>query len=153
MGTSRSLLLLLLVGVAACTMGCASRRINVLSARCEDSRQEGRLKALIFVTTFEARDLEGEQLIYQVRLFDRNRNPLRSRDGRYQTRDGVVAATTSMVVHRSGQTFKDVRVSIPVEELAVPPNQIPVLAEMSVRNARGERVGLAWRSIPFTTSA
>ncbi len=148
MAASRKLLLLFLVGLAACAMGCASRRVDVLSARCEDSRQDGRLKALAFVTTFEARNLEGEQLIYQVRLFDRDRSPLRSRDGRYQTSDGIVAATTSMIVHQSPQAFKNVRVSIPVEELGVPPNRIPVLVEMTVRTARGELVGQSWRTLP-----
>lgn len=148
MNAPRTLSLLLVLGALLTAGGCASPGITFHSSRCEASREGGRLKALVFISAFEARGLEGEQLIYQVRLFDVNRRGLSSQDGKYQTADGTVAATVSLVVLLSPQTFSDVRVSIPAQELGVPPNNVPIIAEIAVFKPTGERVAAAWCSVP-----
>ncbi len=148
MNAPRQLSLLLVVGTLSCTAGCVSPKATFLVSRCEDVREERRLTALSFVSTLEAKHLKGQQLIYRVRLFDRDRAPLRSRDGRYQGADGTVAATTTIMVLQSPQTFKDLRVSIPVRELGVPPNAPPAIAEVAVYMASGELVAKVWRTVP-----
>lgn len=143
------LALLLMLGAMCCAGGCgASSKVTILSSRCEDPRDGTRLKALVFVSTLEATHLAGEQLVYQVRLFDKEGTPLRSPDGRYQTRDGIVAATTTMMVLRSPQRFEDIRVSIPAGELRVPANPVPAFGEITVSTAAGQPVGKAWCRIP-----
>jgi len=145
----RTLAIILGLGGISLTGGCASQPgITFESSRCEAPKEEGRVKALVFTSTFEANNLQGEQLLYQVRLFDLNRHALASRDGQYQTADGTVAATVSMMVLESPQTFKDVRVSIPSQELAVPPNNLPIFAEIAVLKAGGERVAISWCPVP-----
>lgn len=148
MCAARQLGLLLIVGIFACTGGCASSKTTFLSARCEDHRDGTRLKELVFVSTLQVTRLKNEQLVYQVRLFDRERAPLRSRDGRYQTEEGIVAASTTIMVLQSPQTFKNMRVSIPAQELQVPPNPVPAFAEIAILKAGGEIVTRVWRTVP-----
>ncbi|MBP7933596.1 MAG: hypothetical protein KA354_03005 [Phycisphaerae bacterium] len=148
MASSQRRTLLPILLAVICLSGCASPQVRFLSSRCEASREKTRLKALGFVSSLETTGLQGEQLIYQVRLFDRSRAPLRSRDGRFQAADGTVAATTTMMVLQSPETVKDVRVSIPAGELGVPPNHLPVLAEVAVFKATGERVARVWCAVP-----
>lgn len=148
MNPPRQLTLLLIVGGLSCAAGCTSPKMTFVSARCEDAREGKRLTALAFVSTLETRHLKGEQLIYRVRLFARDRRPLRSRDGHYQTSDGTVAATTTLMVLQSPQTFEDVRVTIPARELGVPPNAPPAIAEIAVYKAEGELAARVWRMLP-----
>ena len=148
MSASRRTVLWLILASAPWIGGCTSPKVTFLSSRCEAPREGSRLKALLFVSTFEATNLEGEQLVYQVRLFDRDRTPLRSRSGRYKAADGAVAATTTMMVSESPQTFKDVRVSIPAAELGVPPNHLPAFGEVAVLKAGGECIARTYGSVP-----
>lgn len=148
MSVLRQTAALVVLSAISCTVGCTSPSIRFLSSRCEAVREGDRLKTLTFVSTFEAANLKGEQLVYQVRVFDRDRVPLLSRDGRFQAADGAVAATKTMIVFTSPQTFTDVRVSIPASELSVPPNRLPVFAEIALLRPGGQRVAGAWRSLP-----
>lgn len=140
--------LAVVLGAIGCAGGCVDHRVGFLSFRCETPKEGERLKGLVFITSFEAWNLQDQQLVYEVRLFDADRNPLRSRDGSYQAADGTVAATTSMIVHQSPQRFDEVRVTIPARELSVPPNHPPAFAEIVVLKSGVDRVGSVWCPIP-----
>ena len=148
MPTLRKFLVLVFFVMTCCSKGCTSPRVTFLASRCEDLKENDRLKALIFRSTFDVRHLKNEQLVYQVRLFDKNGVPIRSRDGRYETSDGIVAGTTSVIVLQSRQRFTDVRVTIPAKELGVPANALPALAVITIHKATGARVGKAICRLP-----
>jgi hypothetical protein len=92
---------------------------------------------------------EGDELIYEVRLVDRNVRPIRSPDGRFQNASGGVAATKSLMVASAGQTFEGVEVVIPAEELAIQPKDLPATAVFFVSTVDGQQLGRASARLPI----
>ncbi|RMF86075.1 MAG: hypothetical protein D6744_00365, partial [Planctomycetota bacterium] len=56
------------------------------------------LEALAFRAALKAPGMAGKTLLLRVTLLDGKATPIRSNDGRFETRDGVVAATKSLLV-------------------------------------------------------
>jgi len=137
--------------IICCVAGCASQS-RLLHAECARQETDGQLTAVEFVSSFEAVDLAREQVIYQVRLIDKNGQPIRSDDGRYETADGVVAAARTFFVQRSPQQFEALRVSIPADELAATPDLAPVFAEVGIYLPDGEQLASMLCEVPIFAS-
>jgi len=130
-------------------VGCAQTKIVMHGSEALRVEQEGRLHEIAFLTTFEARTLANEQLVYQVRLFGRGYEPIRSADGKYELSNGQVGAARAVMVLRSPQLFQDVRVAIPARELHLQPEHLPALAEVGVFRASGECLARLGARIPI----
>ncbi len=125
-------------GLAAAALAGCGPRVEFLGTECFYDPDEHRGDAITFVSSFQTSNLTDEQLIYRVRLHNRQAGPLRSVDGRYQDPDGCVAASKSMVVHGTPWTFEDTRVSIPADQIGARRADLPLTAVCLVTNPAGE---------------
>lgn len=152
MASSRRLLLLLSGLAVMATAGCSvSPQITGLRVRAERVGTDQRVQAMNFHTDFQANGLDGQQLICLVQLFDQNRKGIRSSDGRYESKSGVVSATKTVFAFQSREAFSDVSMSIPAEELGIQPEHLPVRAYAGVFDITGKC--LATTSCPLPISS
>ncbi len=129
--------------------GCAPT-VQFSACRCRRLEQDGKLKALDFVSTFEATGLAKQQIVYRVRLIGRGGAPIRSADGRYQTAAGHVGAARSFIVHTESQVFPDISVAIPAGELEFTQEDVPVAAEVTVTLGGGGELARQRCAVPVT---
>ena len=73
--------------IAAVTTGCAApAKVEFSRADCELRSKDGYAAAVVFRSSFTARDMDSQQLIYLVRIYGRDNKPIRSRR---QVRNGA----------------------------------------------------------------
>jgi len=132
-----------------CGTGCLIPQVTIIQSEVQRLEEDGRLKALAFLTGFDAQGLANEQLMCEVRLFGRGYRPIRSTDGRYQLADGQVGAARSVMVFRSPQTIRDVRITIPSNELHLQAENIPAVAEIGIYRVTGECLARLGSQVPI----
>jgi len=134
------------------TVGCASPpAVEITGFKCVRVEQDGHLKAIDFVCCFETDDLQGTQLVYQVRLQDRYKRLIHSHDGSYE-KYGFVAASRTVMVMKDPHVFTNIQVSIPARELELLPSHFPVKAEMSIYRANGECLSRSAALVPLSSA-
>ncbi|MHC4562740.1 MAG: hypothetical protein ACYS8X_08230 [Planctomycetota bacterium] len=114
-----------------CAGGCAEQ-VRFTSVEAHRLEVDGELTAVAFVSTFRTVGLADRQLVYQATLIDKDGQPITSRNRRFQTADGSVAASRTFVVHKSPQVCENFRIVIPADELEAQPHHAPVSAIISV---------------------
>lgn len=131
--------------------GCgSSQRVENLRTVCKRVDDPiGRAVRLDFRSDFEAYGLADRQLLYQVWLVDRNVRPVPSRSGKYEMKDGGVGATKTVMVFDPVQKLTNQAVSIPVKELRVEPEQLPLRAYIAVQKVGGEQLAAVTCRIPI----
>jgi hypothetical protein len=107
------------------------------------------VQAVCFSAGIEARELAGEQLVYEIKLKSADSTPIRSSNGRYQDAAGQVAARKTLLVTDTVWITDEARVSIPVQELELQPSDFPVFADFGVCRASGERLARITRRLPL----
>lgn len=124
--------------LAALSTGCLTPQAELLNPSCRRVERDNHLDALAFTVTAETRALVGEQLVYEVSLYNAAGKPIRSSDGRYQNRAGAVAASKTLMVFESPATFENLQLSIPATELQIRRADWPVSAQFRLYQANGE---------------
>lgn len=124
----------------ALCVGCAPR-VSFMDARVEPIGDRDALKAVMFHSTFKASGLDSQQLLYRVRLLDRNQRPIQSRDKRFADSQGSVSALRTLMVLQSPWVFENEQLSIPAEQLEVAPSDLPASAEFAVFQTEGQLLG------------
>ncbi len=151
-GNARILLVLaaVLVGLAS---GCVARQhpVELVNYRARPMHADERLEKVAFVATIVTRGFNDRQLVYRVRLYDRNRRPVISRDGRYQMEDGTVSASRTFMVLQLNQIFRDFRVTIPAEELELSEELLPAIVRAEVRDVQGNTLAARNYRLPLTS--
>jgi len=135
---------------AGCIAGPQADFTRVEAQRVEEA---GRLKAVAFRADFEVRNMAGAQLLYEVRLLSSGRRPIRSVDGSFQTPEGTVAASRSLLVATSRQQFKDVAVFIPADQLTIRQDDLPVTALFTLSSIPREELARGRTVVPVTDAA
>jgi hypothetical protein len=120
-----------------------------LHTRSQRVEEGGRLRAVAFESTFETRGLINEQVIYEVRLYTVGRRPIQSRSRRFELPSGIVGGARDVMVVRPSQVFEGVRVTIPVAHLDIDDDDLPVVAEVGLYRASGERLAIRQCSVPI----
>jgi len=143
--------LALLFLVLSALPGCTTYGVALESPIARRVMQDGRLHAVSFTSTVEAYGMSGEQLIYAVKVFDRDGRPVRSSDGRYELDKAQVGARTSLMIATSPQIMSGVSARIPVRELHLHADQLPAFAEISVSDRFGNRLAARRMTIPVNT--
>lgn len=131
--------------------GCMENSLVVFhEVRCDTVEAGDRVEAVVFTSTFETNDLEGRQLVYQVRLYGSDRRALISKDGLYETRDGIVGATKALMVHLPNQRFERVSVRIPASQLSLQAKHLPPLAEIGLFDLKGHCLARKIARVPIS---
>ncbi len=125
----------MLVAVAM-AVGC-SPSVKFMRTECLYIPERAGPGSVAFVSTFEARNLTNEQLVYHVTLERSGDRPVRAPGTQYRDKDGRVAATRSVICFNSPSTFENTRVAIPVGQLGVTPEDRSVTAVFAVNRADG----------------
>lgn len=152
-GSRPNFLLMATGSLLLCGTGCLLPQVTIIQSEAQRMEENGRLKALAFLTGFEAQGLANEQLMCEVRLFGRGYRPIRSVDGRYQLADGQVGAARSVMVFRSPQTIRDVRITIPSNELHLQAEHMPAVAEIGIYRVNGECLARQGSQVPIGDAA
>lgn len=137
-----------LLVLLALAEGCAIPQAKLLRPSCRRVQQGSVLKSLGFTVTAETQGLRGNQVIYEVSLYNVAGKPIKSRDAHYQNSAGTVAASKTLMVLESPSTFKDLELSIPVEELHIRKGDWPVSAKFRLYDVAGECLAQASCAVP-----
>ncbi|MFH1749019.1 MAG: LysM peptidoglycan-binding domain-containing protein [Planctomycetota bacterium] len=141
----RVFLPVLLLGLVG---GCVSPRVTFLRVAASRVQQDGELQAVSFSSSIQTEGLAGQQIIYRVGLVNSKLRPLKSLDRRFQNPDGTVGASRALMVHEYSWTFEDVKVTIPVSELEIQAQDLPVLAVFGIYLPGGERLAQETTVVP-----
>jgi len=112
-------------------------KVSFVRSESMPEQRNGALQAVTIVSSFEASGLEGQQVIYWVRIVDRNGQPIASKNGQYETKNGGVGARRALLVLSSAQAFNDVSVSIPTYALDVKQRHLPISAHIDIGRPDG----------------
>lgn len=137
-----------LVLLPVLTGGCVAPQAVLLHPTCERVSRPGDGEALAFVVAVETQGLLGQQLVYEVNLHDSTDAPIRSTDGSYQDTAGTVAASRTLAVFKSPQTFEALRLSIPLDEVPSRNRDGPMWAKFRLYTASGQHLGAASCAVP-----
>lgn len=132
---SRPILLLMLAAAAGCA-GCLNPSVRLTRAECSPEYADGRLAALRFTADFEARNLQDEQLLYEVALLDSARRPIPTVTGRYCDAQGHLTAGKAIMVLRPYWEFPEETLTLPASELEANGLTDVTWAEFRIRAAR-----------------
>lgn len=149
-GVRMRLLCGLLCGLAGGLLGCLpSQRVRFIEARCHVHPNPAAPETLSFVSTFEAQNLAGEQIIYRVNLLNAAERAIPSTTQQFRDAQGRVAATKALMVLQPMWTFEDARVAIPYNQFVVKPEDLPVTAEIAVCNPDGAVLAMERVLVPL----
>lgn len=109
--------------------------------------QDGQLESVAFISRYETSGHAGNQLLYRVRVFGNDRQPIQSPDERFALNGKFVGAARAVMVVRSPQTL-EVKVAIPIRELHLTTEDLPAIAEIGLFGLDGERVAVTASRIP-----
>jgi len=129
--------------------GCAQPGVQIVTVRSHSVEVPNGEFGVRFDADVSTHGMAGRQFLYQVTLNDRNGDPCLSRDGRYQTRTGQVAAARTFFVHYPVQRFDDLKVTIPADQLEFGPDDLPVDATMGIYDPSGNVI--ATKQCPLPT--
>ncbi len=132
-------------------VGCASSSVSFQTSKSRVVRhpqQQEKVEGVKFESSVTTKGLGGQQLIYQVTLQDKSGRPIRSHDGRYQSKAGEVAAARSFFVSYPLQAFGDLKVTLPADQFEVRHYQLPVSAKFGIYTVTGEELASAKCSVP-----
>ncbi|MFO0974196.1 MAG: hypothetical protein U1A27_12275 [Phycisphaerae bacterium] len=102
---------------------------------------------LAFVTSARAENLENEQLVYHVSLENVRGEPLAPLGREYRDAAGRAAATKALMVFRNPWDFDNERVAIPIANLRLQPDDLPLVAVFSMIDGHGKP--LAVQRVPL----
>jgi len=125
-----------LLPAVAISVGC-SPSVKFTRTECLYIPERAGPGSVAFVSTFEARNLTNEQLVYHVSLERSGDRPVRAPGTQYRDKDGRVAATRSVICLNSPTTFENTRVAIPAGQLGVTPEDRLITAVFAVNRADG----------------
>lgn len=137
-----------LLAAVAVAAGC-SPSVKFMRTECLYLPERAGPGSVAFVSTFEARNLTNEQLVYHVSLERSGDRPVRAPGTQYRDKDGRVAATRSVICLSSPQTFENTRVAIPVGQLGVTPEDSLVTAVFAVNRADGSALATDRLPLPL----
>lgn len=145
---SRCYLLVALLAVG-CIGGCFAPGATFTRVACDRIGSGGQLDAMAFTAEVETQGLAGTQLLYRVRVLDRNGKPIKSINHRYEDQSSNVAASKSLMVLESPWEFSGVRIAIPAAELEVKPDDMPAYAEFGLYVPEGECLARKIERLPL----
>ncbi len=132
-------------------VGCTTSQVTFQMSQTQivrNPQQQKIIEGVKFESSVITKGLGGQQLIYQVTLQDKAGRPIRSRDGRYQTKAGEVAAARSFFVHFPLQTFSNLQVTIPADQFEVRNNHLPITAKVGIYTIAGNELARNLCPIP-----
>ncbi len=129
--------------------GCVGPRVAFRDVRCIPLQAGGRLDAMGFVGSFEARGLDGEQIVYRVTIKDSRGRPVRSRDPSYRDSRGYVSAGRALLVAPGMKEFPNARLTIPARQLELREEDLPAFAEFEVVTTKGDSLARKAAMLPI----
>lgn len=112
--------------------GCSKPEVQFHRVECQRIEKDGQLEAIAFSSLIDLRGLNDRQLVFHVGLFDNNRQPIKSRDGRFQNTSGNVAVGKTLMGWSAPLPPRNISVVIPANQLEVQQSLPPVWAEFGV---------------------
>ncbi len=129
--------------------GCVEPGAHLVRSECQRIDGEYRLEAMTFASVVETEGLAGQQLVYKVRLIDRDSRPIKSRNSRYQDQMANVSASKTLMVMLAERESRNVSVTIPAAELEVGVDQLPARAEFAVYLPDGTCLSRQYANLPL----
>lgn len=129
------LVLVALGGVA----GCGSLKAEILEMQeAAPLTRDGALEGVAFDCVVRTRTSDQEQLVYRVNVLNARGRPIASYDKLYSDPRGNVAAQRTFLAGTSLSEDHRLRVTIPIDQLEVTPDDMPFGALYGVYRANNE---------------
>ena len=118
--------------------GCLAGQPRFVEAHAEPMGPADQLQGLEFRAALQVPGMAGQSVLLRVSLLDARAEPIRSRDGRFETRAGVVAASKSLLV--LPDEWAEGIVRIPAAELGLESGATPRYAEFVLLQPDGAQL-------------
>jgi len=133
--------------IALVLTGCGRPDASFDLPRCRLMGEAGRLKTLSFTADLRTAGIREEQLMVHARVLDRQGRPLKAKHRQYRTDDGSVSATRSVMILTSAPS--PITLSIPVSEIDLSREDLPIRGELRVVRHDGTELARAYCAIPI----
>lgn len=138
----------MLIAGACAAVGCGERADFVVTA-IEPVSLEGRFEGVNFDAGLRLRGVQAESVLYQVRVLDSSNRAVLSSDGTYENDLGEVAGSRALTLGGPDWVVPRARVTLPLEQLELREDHLPVFAEFSIVKSTGEVIGRKVEYLPI----